>query len=71
MRLREGVPLLLALAVLAGSGCSRLSFVKPSAERRGGEQVAPDYSFRETPASRARAEARRQVSIADRHLRAG
>ncbi len=70
MRWPEAAALAVAVMVLAG-GCSRLTFVKPSAERRGMERVAPEYSFKETPESRARAEARRQVAIADRHLRAG
>lgn len=70
MRWREGAALAVILA-LVGAGCSRLTFVKPSADRRGAERMAPGYSFKETPQSRARAEARRQVSIADRQLRAG
>ncbi|WP_298579893.1 type IV pilus biogenesis/stability protein PilW [uncultured Luteimonas sp.] len=70
MRLPEWCLLAVAVALLAG-GCSRLTFVKPSAERRGGERVAPEYSFKETRESRARLEARNQVAIADRNLRAG
>lgn len=35
------------------------------------ERVAPEYSFRETKESRGRLEARRKVSIANRHLHAG
>lgn len=70
MRRVEGLALAVVLVLLAG-GCSRLTFVKPSAERRGAERMAPEYRFKETPQSKARAEARRQVSIADRHLRAG
>ena len=63
--------LLLAAVAVAVTGCSRLSFVKPSAQRKGGEQVAPDYSFRATPASKRRDEARRRVAVADQHLRKG
>ncbi|MGJ4801727.1 tetratricopeptide repeat protein [Luteimonas sp. SDU82] len=70
MRLRDGWLLAVVLALVA-SGCSRLTFVKPSAERRGMDRVAPEYSFKETRESRARLEARRQVSLADRHLRSG
>ena len=69
MRAAEGLVLAIALVLLAG-GCSRLTFVKPSVERRGPERVAPEYRFKETAQSKARSEARRQVSIADRHLRA-
>ena len=70
MRLREPCLLALALAVLA-SGCSRLTFVKPSAERRGTERLAQEYTFKETRESKARQQARLQVSIADRQLRGG
>jgi type IV pilus assembly protein PilF len=70
MRLRDGW-LLAAAALLLAGGCSRLTFVKPSAERKGMERVALVYSFKETKESKARGEARRQVSVADRHLRAG
>jgi len=71
MRLRDGglVVLAVALALLAGA-CSRLTFVKPNADRRGAERVAPEYRFKETRAGKARAEARRHVAAADRHLRA-
>jgi type IV pilus assembly protein PilF len=47
MQLRSGGVLLLALLVLAGSGCSRLTFVKPKLERGKYTQVAPDYQVRE------------------------
>ena len=70
MRLRESCLLAVAVAVLAG-GCSRLTFVKPSAERKGAERLAQGYSFKETKESKARQQARIQVSVADRHLRAG
>lgn len=70
MRLRESCLLVVAVAVLA-SGCSRLTFVKPSAERRGTERLAQEYTFKETKESKARQQARVQVSVADRHLRAG
>jgi type IV pilus assembly protein PilF len=69
MRRRE----LLALAVvvaLVASGCSRLSFVKPDAQRRGMERVAPEYTFSETPQARQRSEARRLVASAEQKLRA-
>jgi len=70
MRLRESCLLALSIAVLAG-GCSRLTFVKPSAERRGAERVAEEYSFKETKESKARQQARLHVAVADRQLRAG
>lgn len=72
MRRRDLVVLAVALVVaLAAAGCSRLTFVKPDATRRGMDRVAPEYTFGETEASRRRADARRHVSMADGHLRAG
>ena len=37
------VPLLLATA------CSRLTFVRPKMERKDGEQIAQDYSVKDSP----------------------
>ena len=70
MRWREPV-LLAAVLVFAGSGCSRLSFIKPDASRRDVERVAPDYEFRESESSKRRTQARRHVTVAERHMRAG
>ena len=48
MRAPRLVPaLLVVLAMLAAAGCSRLTFVKPSAARGDSEQVAPVYDFSE------------------------
>ena len=68
---RSEALLLVAAVAVAAAGCSKLTFVKPSAERKGGERVAPDYSFKETRESRSRQEARRHASAAGQHLRAG
>jgi len=70
VRWRERLVLAAALA-LAASGCSRLTFVKPDASRRGAEKVAPDYRIRDNEAAKRRTEARRQITLADRHLSAG
>ena len=70
MRWRSLVPLAVVLVLVTG-GCSRLSFIKQDAQRRGMDQVAPDYNFRETESSKRRAQARRHVAAADRHMRAG
>src|SRR5690606_40859193 len=70
MRGREAVVLAVVVA-LAAAGCSRLTFVKADASRRGVERVAPDYRFTETEAGKRRSEARRQISLADRHMREG
>jgi type IV pilus assembly protein PilF len=50
--MRHEAIVLLALAGLLASGCSRLSFVKPSTERGGYTQVTPDYDVRDTPAEK-------------------
>lgn len=70
MQRREALILVVALA-LAASACSRLTFVKPSAERGRERQVAPDYSYRETAGSRKRSQVRVHVSEAGRALDAG
>ncbi len=70
MRWREPI-LLAAVLVFATSACSRLSFVKPDASRRGVDRVAPEYTFRESESGKRRAEARRHLTAADRHIRAG
>jgi type IV pilus assembly protein PilF len=53
MRRHEAVALL-ALASLLASGCSRLSFIKPSTDRGGYTQVTPDYNVRDTPVEKRR-----------------
>lgn len=53
------------------SGCSRLTFVKPSAERGGYTQVAPDYNVREDKQERGRTLALEQVAAASDSLRDG
>ena len=70
MRRRDLLLLAAALALLA-TACSRLSFVKPNAQRKGMDRVAPEYSFKETEASKRRTEARRRVSVANQQLQAG
>ena len=42
---RFGVAACVIMAMLASAGCSRLSFIKPSAARGDSEQVAPVYDF--------------------------
>lgn len=42
---RSLVALLLVATVVLAAGCSRLTFIKPSAARGGSEQVAPEYDF--------------------------
>lgn len=70
MRVRKALILAAALAVLA-TGCSRLSFVKPSAERGRYHSVAPDYSYSDTAEIRKRSQVRLHVTEAGRALDAG
>lgn len=70
MRLREAFGLAVLAALVAG-GCSRLAFIKTDPGRRGEERVSEPVVLRQTPASRQRTEARRQLSIAQTHLLKG
>mgnify|MGYP001032064529 CR=1 FL=1 len=70
MRARDAL-LLSILVAFAASACSRLSFVKPSAERGRYTQVAPDYRFSESPESRRREQVRAHVAESGRALEAG
>ncbi len=70
MRWPELSVLVLAI-VVASSACSRLTFVKPSAQRKGMERVAPEYSFSQSRESRQREAARRLVATAEQKLQAG
>lgn len=70
MRLREWGAVVMAI-LLTATACSRLTFVKPDAQRRGAERVAEDYSFKETDASKRRSEARRRAAAASQALQAG
>ena len=60
-----------AAATCALAGCSRLTFVKPSADRDGYTQVAPDYDVREDPREAARTLARERAGAAAQALRGG
>jgi type IV pilus assembly protein PilF len=53
MRLRDAFALV-ALACLFATGCSRLTFIKPSTDRGSYTQVTPDYNVRETPGEKRR-----------------
>lgn len=70
MRLPEAIALA-ALACVATSACSRLTFVKPKAGRGSYEQVAPEYTFRQDAASKQRSSAQDHIARAEQRLRAG
>lgn len=58
-------------ACVAVTGCSRLTFVKPSLERSGFTKVAPDYNVRSTAEDQQRVVAIERVGLAGQQLRAG
>src|SRR5690606_5138820 len=70
MRARDALLLAILLA-FAATACSRLSFIKPSAERGRYHQVAPDYSYSGSADSRRRAQVRAHVTESGRALDAG
>lgn len=70
MRLRNAIAFALLGSLLA-SGCSRLTFIKPDARRKGYDQVAPDYSYRDDARSKQRYQAMDRVLLAEQRLRAG
>jgi type IV pilus assembly protein PilF len=53
------------------AGCSRLTFIKPSTDRNGYTQVAPDYDVREDKDEARRLLARERASAAAEALRGG
>jgi len=64
--------LLLALAILAAGGCSRLTFIKSDPDKReAGERVAPSYEVRDSPEIRARHAARNHLMLAQGELARG
>jgi type IV pilus assembly protein PilF len=71
MRLRSGWVLLLALFVLAGAACSRLTFVKPKLERGEYTQVAPDYQVREDAQDQKSIAALNAIGMAGQLLQQG
>ena len=59
------VPLLLATA------CSRLTFVRPKMERKDGEQIAQDYSVKDSSEVKRRQSVQMMVSRSVQRLQAG
>lgn len=70
MRRPEAALLLLVLVVVL-SGCSRLTFVKPKAERGSFDRVAPTYSVRDDPDVKRRLMARERMALAQQAYQAG
>ena len=70
MQLRRVVGALVLMALVAGVGCSRLTFVKPKF-KRDYHQTAPDYTVRDDPRDVQRIAAIDQVALAEQGLRTG
>lgn len=68
MRLRSAVACAVSIVLLA-SGCSRLSFIKPSMGSRDYERTSPTYEFRDDPASRQKTQLRSHLVLAANALR--
>lgn len=65
---RHKLWLLLMALVLATTGCSRLTFIKPKMERKDGEEIAPSYQVKDSPEVRQRMEAERAMALATQRL---
>lgn len=72
MRATELVAAAVALAVLLPlGGCSRLSFIKPTATRGGSEQVARTYDFSDKPGERGAGNVRAHLLRGEQALHQG
>jgi len=70
MPLRK-VVVLGVMAVVVATGCSRLTFVRQSAQRQGAEEVAPEYHVRDSAETKKRLAMQDQLTLAAQRLRAG
>jgi len=70
MQLHKVIGALVLVALLAGVGCSRLTFVKPKF-KRDFHQTGPDYTVRDDPRDVQRIAAIDQVALAEQGLRSG
>ncbi len=70
MRLRNAIAFVV-LGSLVAAGCSRLTFIKPDAGRKGYDKIAPDYSYRVDARTKQRYQALDRVLLAEQRLRAG
>lgn len=63
--------LVLAALVFVMTSCSRLTFIKPSGKRKGGEESAPVYEVRDSPAVKQRLASQGRLERATQRLRGG
>lgn len=59
------------LVMLVATACSRLTFVRQSAQRTGSEEVAPEYHVRDSAATKKRLATQDQLTLATQRLHAG
>jgi len=62
---------LLLIPLLLATACSRLTFVRPKMDRKDGEQIAQDYSVKDSPEVKRRQSARTLLARSVQHLHAG
>lgn len=70
MRLRNLVAIAVLVALAAGVGCSRLTFVRPKFKNEY-HRTAPDYTIREDRHEAQRMAAFERIALAEQSLRAG
>jgi len=70
MRLRDLVVLPILIAMTAGVGCSRLTFVKQEF-KNDYHRTAPDYAVKDDPEDAQRIAAIDEVALAQQSLQAG
>lgn len=70
MQLRKVIGGVVLVALVAGVGCSRLTFVKPKF-KRDFHQTGPEYTVRDDPRDVQRIAAIDQVALAEQGLRTG
>ena len=62
---------LLLIPLLLATACSRLTFVRPKMERKDGEQIAQDYSVKDSPEVKRRQSVQMMLSRSVQRLQAG
>lgn len=68
---RPELVLLLVCVVLLATGCSRLTFIKPSSKRVAFEETAPTYSVSDSPATKQRLAGQDRLALASQRFQAG
>jgi len=69
--MRHKAVCLLLIPLLLATACSRLTFVRPKMDRKDGEQIAQDYSVKDSPEVKRRQSVQIMLSRSVQHLHAG